>query len=82
MILRFHLEMFLVIQLPIQGYFEVKKRRILLPVSAYLIEHPKGLVLIDTEWHRDVRENQIKHMSWKLNLASKARLPEGEAIDE
>lgn len=54
----------------------------MLPVSAYLIEHPKGLVLIDTEWHRDVRENQIKHMSWKLNLASKARLHEGEAIDE
>ncbi len=64
------------------GLFRSKKRRILLPVSAYLIEHPKGLVLIDTGWHRDVRIDQIKHMSWKLNFASKARLPEGEAIDE
>ena len=64
------------------GLFRSKKRRILLPVSAYLIEHPKGLVLTDTGWHRDVRIDQIKHMSWKLNFASKARLPEEEAIDE
>ena len=64
------------------GIFQSPKRRIWIPVSAYLIEHPKGLVLIDTGWHSDVRINQKKHMSWKLNFASKARLPEGEAIDE
>lgn len=64
------------------GLFRSPKRRIWLPVSAYLIEHPKGLVLVDTGWHRDVRVNQKKHMSWPLNLASKARLPVGEAIDE
>lgn len=64
------------------GLFRSPKRRIWLPVSAYLIEHPKGLILIDTGWHRDVRNDQIKHMSWKLNFASKARSPEGQAIDE
>ena len=64
------------------GLFRSAKRCIWLPVSAYLIEHPKGLVLVDTGWHRDVRVNQKKHMSWPLNLASKARLPVGEAIDE
>lgn len=58
------------------------KHRIWLPVSAYLIEHPKGLVLFDTGWHKDVRINEKKHMSWKLNYASKARLPEGMAVDE
>ena len=64
------------------GLFQSAKRRIYLPVSAYLIEHPKGLVLVDTGWHSDVRINQKKHMSWRLNFASKAKLPEGEAIDE
>lgn len=64
------------------GLFRSPKRRIWLPVSAYLIEHPKGLVLVDTGWHHDVRFNQKKHMSWQLNIASKARLPLGEAIDE
>lgn len=59
-----------------------KSLRIWLPVYAYLIEHPKGLVLFDTGWHRDVRRNQKKHMSFKLNVASKARLNEGEAVDE
>lgn len=64
------------------GLFRSSKRRIWLPVSAYLIEHPKGLILIDTGWHHEVRVNQKKHMTWKLNLASKARLPIGEAVDE
>ena len=41
------------------GLFRSKKHQLLLPVSAYLIEHPKGLVLIDTGWHTDVRINQI-----------------------
>lgn len=30
------------------GVFEPKKDRLWLPVSAYLIEHPKGLFLVDT----------------------------------
>ncbi|MGG0537711.1 MBL fold metallo-hydrolase [Priestia aryabhattai] len=32
----------------------------ILPVSTYLIEHPKGLVLIDTGWHTDMRDEQVK----------------------
>ena len=28
-------------------------RRVTLPVSAYLIEHPSGLYLVDTGWSRD-----------------------------
>lgn len=30
------------------------KRRVTLPVCAYLIEHPRGLVLVDTGWCRDI----------------------------
>ena len=30
------------------------KNRITLPVFTYLIEHPKGLILVDTGWCRDI----------------------------
>lgn len=64
------------------GLFRSPKKRIWLPVSAYLIEHSKGLVLYDTGWHSDVRTNPVEHESWKLHFASKPKLPEGQAIDE
>ncbi|MFK4302873.1 hypothetical protein ABH892_002993 [Paenibacillus sp. RC254] len=44
------------------GIFRLKKHQITLPVSCYLIEHPKGLVLIDTGWHTALRGDQIKYM--------------------
>ena len=31
-----------------------RRNRIWLPVSAYFIEHPKGKILIDTGWHREI----------------------------
>ena len=40
--------------------FRSKQHQIKIPVSVYLIEHPKGLVLIDTGWHTDNRTHQIK----------------------
>lgn len=64
------------------GIGRSKKLRIWLPVSAYLIEHPKGRILIDTGWHKEVRVSPMKHMSLLLYMASKPRLPEGKAIDE
>lgn len=36
-----------------------KKERIWLPVSVYLIEHPKGLILIDCGWHREMSPNGV-----------------------
>lgn len=56
--------------------------RVRLPVFTYLIEHPKGRILVDTGWHTAVRYNQREHLSWQINLASKAILPKGEAISE
>ncbi len=64
------------------GLFRSKKLRIWLPVSAYLIEHPKGLILIDTGWSSDVREKPIKHMTFRLYGASKPVLPKGQAVNE
>lgn len=64
------------------GIGRSKKLRIWLPVKAYLIEHPKGNILIDTGWHTDVRTNPIKHLSILLYMASKPRLPKGEAVNE
>ena len=64
------------------GIGRSSKLRIWLPVSAYLIEHPNGKILVDTGWHTDVRKNPIKHMSLPLYMASKPKLPEGQGINE
>lgn len=64
------------------GVLRGKKHRVWIPVFAYVIEHSKGNLLIDTGWHTNVRTDQKKHMTWKLNMASKAILSEGEAITE
>lgn len=39
------------------GLFERPERRVELPVSAYLIEHPRGKVLVDTGWSREISPN-------------------------
>ncbi len=64
------------------GIFRSNKYQIWLPVSTYLIEHPKGLVLIDTGWHTDVRVNQKKHLGLFHYIINKANLPAGKAIHE
>lgn len=63
------------------GMFRAKKHQVKLPVSVYLIEHPKGLVLIDTGWHTDNRKHQIKNLLFQYPV-NKAELPEGEAVHE
>ncbi len=64
------------------GLFRSKVHEITLPVSAYLIEHPKRLVLVDTGCHTDVRNHMFSYLGPFLYLANKAYLPEGEAINE
>lgn len=66
-----------------------RRNRIWLPVSAYLIEHPKGLLLFDTGWHREVSPNgeydriaQVKHMGVGHFLLNQAILPKGESLVE
>lgn len=67
---------------PFTGIFRSPACQIWLPVSAYLIEHPRGLVLIDTGWHTDVRADQIKHLGCFHYMINKADLPAGQAIHE
>ncbi|WP_313385473.1 N-acyl homoserine lactonase family protein [Chishuiella sp.] len=66
------------------GILRGNKYQIWLPVSAYLIEHPKGLILVDTGWHTDVRigDQGRKHMGFIHWLINKSDLPEGQAINE
>ncbi len=64
--------------------------RLWLPVSSYLIEHPKGKLLVDCGWHRSMSPNgkydakaQIKSFgSLPLFLTNQGKLERGCAIDE
>ena len=64
------------------GFLRRKSNRIWLPVSAYLIEHPKGRILFDTGWSRQVRDNQKHYLGPFLARVNQAELPTGEAVDE
>lgn len=64
------------------GWFRDKKNRVWLPVTAYLIEHPRGLVLIDTGWDMAQRRLEpVKRTLGQLPI-SYGTLPEGLAINE
>lgn len=67
---------------PFTGILRSRKYKLWLPVVACLVEHPKGLVLIDTGWHTDVRTDQVKHLGRFHYMINKADLPSGEAIHE
>jgi len=64
------------------GLFRSAKRRIWLPVKAFLIEHPRGNILVDTGWDSAVRLHPIRTLTFPMWFASKPRLPEGAAADE
>ena len=72
------------------GFFDKRSNRLWLPVSAYLIEHPKGKFLVDTGWARDMspegefdKKAQIKSLgSVILYEVNQGRIPMGECIDE
>lgn len=66
-----------------------KKDRLWLPVSAYLIECPKGKILVDTGWSRKMspsgvydRSAQIHHMSLPLYIVNQGEIAKGEAVHE
>ena len=72
------------------GLTTPKRDWLWLPVSVYLIEHPKGLILVDTGWHRSMSPRgvfdtaaQVKSLgSPLLYKVNQGRLPYGEAVDE
>ncbi|WP_414055737.1 N-acyl homoserine lactonase family protein [Macrococcus equi] len=63
------------------GFISCKKNRKRYPVVCFLIEHPKGLILVDTGWHKNVRRNERKELGMQ-RLIHHAHLPKGHAIDE
>ncbi|MGI6110169.1 MAG: N-acyl homoserine lactonase family protein [Eubacteriaceae bacterium] len=64
------------------GLFRSKKDRIRLPVRSFLIETPKGKILVDTGWDEDVRTHPIEHETFPLWYASKPELPAGQSVTE
>ncbi len=64
------------------GWFRSPAHLLNLPVTTYLIEHPKGLVLVDTGWGTMVRDDQVEYMGEFHHSLNKAELPEGQAIHE
>ena len=67
-----------------------KEDRLWLPVSSYFIEHPKGKILVDCGWHRDMSPNgeydknaQIRSLgSRALYMVNQGKLEKGQAVDE
>lgn len=67
-----------------------KSKKLWLPVSVYLIEHPKGIILVDTGWHRNMSPNgvydkkaQIKSLgSFMLYLVNQGMVKNGMTVNE
>ena len=55
--------------------------QVTLPVSSYLIEHPKGLILIDTGWSKTIRQSNWQELGPQMQI-NKGYLPAGWAVDE
>ncbi len=72
------------------GVTTPKAKRLWLPVSCYLIEHPKGRILVDTGWHREMSPNgvfdrkaQVRALgSPLLYFVNQGVVPPGQAADE
>lgn len=72
------------------GIFLPKSKRIWLPVSTYLIEHPKGKILVDCGWHREMSPNgtydkkaQIRSLgSFPLFVVNQGVVPKGQTVIE
>lgn len=67
-----------------------KNGRLWLPVSSYLIEHPKGKILFDCGWHREMSPNgeydkkaQIRSLGSRLlYVVNQGVVEKGQTIDE
>lgn len=64
------------------GIGRTRRHKIEVPVTAYLIEHPKGLVLVDTGWDTKLRENARRYEGAANYFASPGFLPKGQAVTE
>ena len=65
------------------------KQRVTMPVAAYLIEHPRGPVLVDTGWCRDISPNGVYDAKAARSVLGPAlasfyrpQIGEGQTVDE
>lgn len=63
------------------GILRSAVNQVTLPVSSYLIEHPKGLILIDTGWNKTIRSSNWQELGPQMQI-NKGYLPAGWAVDE
>lgn len=68
--------------MPYTGWFRGANKKMWVPVSSYLIEHPKGLILVDTGWHEHIRKDQKKHLGSLAYSMFKGDLPVGSSVRE
>jgi len=69
-------------QLAMLGLFRTVEDKLEIPVTAYLIEHPKGKVLIDTGFHKNVRTQPIKELTLLHFMVNRPLQSRGQAVDE
>lgn len=67
---------------PFTGFFRSTAKKSWVPVSSYLIEHPKGRILIDTGWGDEIRTDQRNHLGWLGYAMSRGRLASGQSVQE
>ncbi|HCF6352969.1 TPA: N-acyl homoserine lactonase family protein [Pseudomonas aeruginosa] len=69
-------------KLAMLGLFRGKKHKLEIPVAAYLIESKGRKVLIDTGFHKAVRQAPVKELTLIHYLVNKPVQSEGESVDE
>lgn len=67
--------------LAVTGLFRSKKKQMILPVSAYLIDHPKGKVLIDTGWDTKYATERPLQLFGMVDKVSAPIIATNEGID-
>ena len=59
-----------------------EKHKITVPVTAYLIECPGALILVDTGWDTAIRTEPLRYEGIANYFASPGQLPDGKAVTE
>ena len=67
--------------LAVTGFFRSKAKQMVLPVSSYLIVHPRGNVLIDAGWDTRYAHERPKQLFGMVDRISAPIIAENEGID-
>lgn len=67
--------------LAVTGFFRSQDKKLVLPVSCYLIQHPRGNVLIDTGWDSKYVTEKPHRFFGLLDGISTPIIQEGESVD-